>query len=390
MFEQIKEKRYQEAVTIVDGMRDYSAETIIMSRLPDFTKSFIVNDGAKYNSKDELLKVIEKSVRLNLNYCLRPKWTLINYLYGKYDSKSSNDIAQKTEIFTYYSFYTESIKELCNDEAYISLPRNVVEELISHIDKDIHEKLTTNTTSLKVKNFFLQVFKLKYGDSVEISLDMTIPYSLVKLFLDDKGFKDVIDMFTDAGFTNDNEELDLKTLIKVISGKIKEVNLPKSEISSVITTAAVEATLNEPQETVTAVDFSKSDSKTDAETINPEIKPIRHSSRVGYDNTFENTSTKEEQPEPQKISGEFIEKEELGEKHLRFYFKEEEIKAISKKVFKGNKYTFIDSLLEIEKLKNWREATEYLKKIFIENKVSLGDKNVIMFVDVLNDYFEKR
>ena len=48
------------------------------------------------------------------------------------------------------------------------------------------------------------------------------------------------------------------------------------------------------------------------------------------------------------------------------------------------------SLLEIEKLHNWRETTEYLKKLFIENKVDYYDKNVILFTDILSDYFEKR
>lgn len=390
MFEQITERRYQEALNIVNSLKDYSTESIITSKLPDFTKSFIVNDESKFNSKEELLKVIEKSVRLNLNYCLRPKWTLMNYLYANYDSKASQDIARKTDIFTYYTFYTESIKELCNDEAYLSLPRNVVEELINHINADIHEKLTTNTTSLKVKNFFLQVFKLKYGEGVEISLDMTIPISLIKLFLEDKGFNDILELFKEAGYTEDSEELDLKTIIKIITGKIKEVNLSKSEIVSGIYTASSENSPKESGEKKPVEKFKDKEQNPQEEKISTEIKPIRVSSREGYDNTFENTSTKEEQPEPQKISSEFIEKEELGEKHLRFYFKEEEIKVISKKVFKGNKYALIDSLIEIEKLKNWREATEYLKNIFIENKVSLGDKNVIMFVDVLNDYFEKR
>lgn len=392
MFEQITEKRYRDAVSIVDGLRNLSTENIILSKLPDFTKSFIVNDGAKYNSKEELLKVIEKAVRLNLNYCLRPKWTLLNYLFSNFDSKSAQDICKKSDIFTYYTFYTESIKELCNDEAYLSLSRSAVEELINHINSDIHEKLTTNPSSLKIKNFFLQVFKLKYGDGVEISLDMTISLSLIKLFLEDKGFNDILELFNEAGYIKDDDEPDLKTIIKIITGKIKEVNLPRTEVIAEQDKEAEDSADMQKETEIKSIitDNKLNTPERERTIINPEATTEKTSSRVGYENTFEDTSTKEEHIDTEKISNEFIEREELGEKHLRFHFKDEEIKAISKKVFKGNKYELLDALIEIEKLKNWREATEYLKTIFINNKVNIGDKSAIMFVDVLNDYFEKR
>jgi hypothetical protein len=369
MFEQITEKRLKDAVGVVNSLRDYSTETIITSNLNDFTKSFIINDGGKFSNREELIRVIEKSIKLNLNYCVRPTWTLINYLFGNFDSKQKPEILKRIDIFIYYSFYTETIKDIINDDNYVSIKRSLIEDVLQQLNSDIYVKLTTDTSGLKIKNFFLQIFKLKYGDNVEVSLDMSIPFTFIKLFLEDKGYTDLINLFKNAGLGNDNEEIELKTIIKVFTGKINNVNEVYKNTEPVEQKPAEE--IPAPVEETVIYTPEKTEKETPA-------------------NTYSDTSTKEETPVQQGISNEFEEKEEIPEKHLRFHFKDDEIKVVAKKVYKGNKYLLLDSLLEIEKLKSWREATEHLKEIFINNKVNIGDKSVIMFVDVLNDYFEKR
>jgi len=370
MFEEITDKRFKNAVEVVNNLRDYSTETLISSDLNDFTKSFIINEGGKFSNREELIKVIEKSIKLNLNYCLRPTWTLMNYLFGNFDSRQKEEIQKKTDIFIYYSFYTETINEISSDDHYSFIKRSLIEEVLQQVNSDIYSKLTADTTSLKIKNLFLQIFKLKYGDNIEVSLDMSIPYSFMKLFLEDKGYNDLIALFNNAGFINDNEEIELKTIIKVLTGKIRNIK---------------EAYKNtETLEQKPAKEIAEA----------PKEEEIQTPEKSGYhkeeENIYSDNSTKEDLPPALDISNDFEEKKEIPEKHLRFHFKDEEIKTISKKVFKGNKYLLLDTLLEIENLRNWRDATEYLKEIFINNKVSIGDKSVITFVDVLNDYFERR
>lgn len=370
MLEQITDKRFKEAAAIAEELSDFSAETIISSRLPDFTKSFIINDGSVPKTKDELLKIIDKSIKLNLNYCIRPKWTLLSYIYANQDSKSKQEILRKTEIFTFYSFYTEPVKDLCSDDSYVSIPRAIVEDLIDEINSSIHEKLTNETTGLKIKNFFLQLYKFKYGDNTEISLDMSVPYSFIRIFLEDKGYKDIVKMFYEAGISDDNDELELKTAIKIITGKVKETGLSSEEINS-------------PKKEIEEDNVLYTEKNETVIEETAESKPI-------IENDFEGTSTTIEKETEHTISDEFEEKEKDDEHHIKYLFKEDELKSIAKKVFKGSRYVMQDEFLEIEKLRNWREATEHLKKIFITNKVNLGDKTVILFVDVLNDYFEKR
>jgi hypothetical protein len=369
MFEQIIDKKLNEALKIADALPDYSKESITASRLSDYIIRFLLADNI-LQDRDYVLSNIEKAIKLHINYTLRPKWTLMNYIFGSSDSKSSKEILNKTEPFTYYSFYLNMIKSIALDGGQVSVKKVEIESALRHINSDIYGKLTNETTGLKVKNLFLYVYRMKYGDNTEISLDMSVPYLYIRLFLEDKDYTDLIKKFEDTGKFNDYTEVELKNAIKVLTNKLVSVDDAELTEPPVITEEKL-------------VDISE-------ETIFEDIKPVKETVRHAdstaasdFLETLEDSRKKTELPtEEVKIKEPEIK--------LRALFKDDEIKSISKKVFRGNRYAMLDALIEIEKLVNWREATNYLKNVFECNKVKYSGKEVILFVDVLNDYFEKR
>ena len=394
MFEQITEKRINDASREVSRMRDFTYESVINSGLNEFTKNFILSESGNYGSREAVLKAAEKAVKLLINYTLRPKWTIVNFIFGSLDSKPSSEILKKVEVFTFYHYYLELIRSIALDSEQISVKKITIDSALESVNKDIYEKLTTDISSLKIKNLFVQVFRLKYGDNSEISLDMSVPYYFIKLYLDDKGYDDLLSRFG-SGFS-DAGEVELKTIIKVLTGKY-----------SVYDTAR-----RSEDETFTQVPAAFSVRKADDAPIIEREKPEKEISAAKEtpDDTEKPFGNQfEEKQEIREIPGDSIIEEtppaetiieetppeaaiipETEEHHLRYLFKEEEIKNISKKIYKGRKHLMFASLLEIEKLHNWRETTEYLKKLFIENKVDYYDKSVILFTDILSDYFEKR
>ena len=48
------------------------------------------------------------------------------------------------------------------------------------------------------------------------------------------------------------------------------------------------------------------------------------------------------------------------------------------------------SFNELEEIDSWEEAAEFLKALFVKNNVDLYHKDVVLFVDVLNDYFTRK
>jgi len=382
MFEQITEKRINDASREVGRMRDYTYESVINSGLNEFTRNFILSESGNYGSREAMLKASEKAVKLLINYTLRPKWTIVNFIFGSIDSKPSSEILKKVEVFTFYHYYLELIRSIALDSEQISVKKITVDSALESVNKDIYEKLTTDISSLKIKNLFVQVFRLKYGDNSEISLDMSVPYYFIRLYLDDKGYDDLLSRF--GSEFSDASEVELKTIIKVLTGKYSvydtskrsdDVTFTQTQTSFTVKKTEVSPVIDKPEEESTSAEEPPDAAEKSLENQFEEKRDSREIPEV---------SIIEETPPPASIIP------ESEERHIRYLFKEDEIKNISKKIFKGRKHLMLDSLLEIEKLHNWRETTEYLKKLFIENKVDYYDKNVILFTDILSDYFEKR
>ncbi len=384
MFEQITEKRINDASKEVSKMPDFTYESVINSGLNEFTKNFILSESGNFGSREAVLKAAEKAVKLLINYTLRPKWTIVNFIFGSLDSKPSSEILKKVEVFTFYHYYLELIRSIALDSEQISVKKITVDAALESVNKDIYEKLTTDISSLKIKNLFVQVFRLKYGDNSEISLDMSVPYYFIKLYLDDKGYDDLLSRF--GKDFSDGVEVELKTIIKVLTGKYSIYDTSRRLADETFTQTPSSFTVKKTE----AAPVTE---KTKSENEIPSTEESQNVAEKSLGNQFEEKKEVSEIPEDSIIEETpppAVIIPESEEQHIRYLFKEEEIKNISKKIFKGRKHLMFDSLLEIEKLHNWRETTEYLKKLFIENKVDYYDKNVILFTDILSDYFEKR
>jgi hypothetical protein len=46
--------------------------------------------------------------------------------------------------------------------------------------------------------------------------------------------------------------------------------------------------------------------------------------------------------------------------------------------------------MKLSNFKTWFEASNHLKEIFLANDVDIYNKDVVFFVDTLNDYYTER
>jgi len=364
MFEELIKKRTKEEQSKTRSIMVYTAEGISKSELSLFTKGFVSveTSGEKINP-DILIQLIEKSVKLSFNYTLRPKWTLLNYIFGSLESVPVNKVMRKLEIFRYYKFYEDSIKRYINEKNPLALMKKRVVQLFDDADTSLHDKLLTEPSSVKTKNFFLQIFKLKYGDLTDLSLNASIPFGYIRIFLEDKGFYGLLERFYIINKLADSKEVELKDIIKIISGKFVSDNDSSADIA--VTTSSSGSKLTEEEYIYT----SASD----------EMK-----------NTFEEES-EEEKPAEKKSIREHKEKyENINNEKILKFFSREEAERITKKIFSNNRIQMYKTFDEMNKYSTWDEAAEYLKEVFIENKVDIYNKDVVLFIDVINDYFSKK
>ncbi len=368
ILEDIFKDKLESAYKKAGSLKNYTAEDI--NQFDDFIKNFILQEGKDCFGYEEVRNMIDKSVRLLLNYTLRPTWTLLNYLFGGFDSRPVTEVKRKAEIFPFYLYYYDAINYITSDETSISVTRIQAENALSETNKLLFEKLQQDLSGLKIKNFFLQVFKLKYGQDAEISLDMTVPFLFIKLFLTDKEYFILLEKFNAISSINDSTEIELKEIIKILTDKFVKSGVSENISGKDKQAEAEKEIINSEQE----------------DTENKIEKQADYKKTIFTDEEYKRMTEDKEERENEKES-----KQESSQKiKLKRYFNDEELLKISKKIFKSNKFAMYDTLDEIERMKTWRETTVYLKKLFKENKVNLYDKYVVRFVDVLSDYFEKR
>jgi len=372
MFDNIIEARVDSEISKVKDLDFISFNSVRNSGLSIFTKNFINAETDKLGDRDKLYDFIEKSVKLNLNYTLRPKWTLINYLFGNFDSKSYEKILNKLEIFQFYLYYPELITNYIRESSMVVVTKDKIRNLIGAADRTLYDKFTQNLSSIKIRNFFLQLFKLIYEDESRIGLDSAIPFSYLRIFLEDKSFNELLYKFSKIEGLKDDWNLDLKTIIKVLTDKyfLKEdagetINIQKTEDNKEIDV--------KPETENTATETA---AKAEAETVTV-------------------TEEKSEEPPPEPVKREFpvktIRESALqSSKRILNLFKQSEQRAILKKVFLYNEFEMRTAFKDLENIDNWYYASEYLKKIFIKNNVKIHSSSVVLFIDILNDYFNRK
>ncbi len=484
-------------------------EKISKSSLSEFTKNYIFNVVDESGDRDEILDRIAKANKLRFNYAIRPKWTLITYLFGNYESRPPTDISKKLDLFPFYNFYIDSINEVLRDNFSIFITRNEVSMIIDETNKAIYRKLTTDINNAKIKNFFLQIYSLKYNEQ-ELNLESTIPYSFIKLFLNDKYYFDIEKKFQLVKGISDEYEISLKDVIKVLMNKYDfnerepqesvtkvDSDKPSSNNESVQTPlqsasptilrfpaqtdktkvkAAETIVLEDTNKDLTTVpdvesqpelksvhqpeplDESKSEPETEpkeeqsteipieeksapvadlkrdtvvleesvSETIKeqeieqkPEVKPKDESKVVRKTKHLiqfrQNSKEKEKvesitEPEttPINISAKGMneeisredkdvlieeEKEAVAEEPtstIKNLFSEKQFDKILERVYKSDIEQTARSFMKLSNYKTWFEASNHLKEIFKTNEVDIYNKDVINFVDTLNDYFSER
>lgn len=379
---------------------------LLNSTLSDFTKNYLLYEFNEKGESDEFIQKIAKSNKLYFNYTIRPRWTLQTFLFNNFESRPPTEIVKKLNLFTFYTFYTEAIKDFITDNFQIFITKAEVTSIIDHTNEAIYKKLTQEINNAKIKNFLLQIFLLKYEAESNYNLESTIPFSFIEIFLEDKSFNKLENKFGVINGINSDTEISLKDIIKVLTDKynvpeklevitpVPESDKKEVEIPAVKKDLKIHAVKNEPlkpdlkkeeivlsekaKEEIIITDSTKYiDVK--SETKNGKAQENIYSAQLmeANKNTAAVTETEEKTP-----SGK--------DKLLNNLFTDKQMDKILNKVYMSDLKYRDRSFSKLSNYKTWFEASNHLKEIFRNNKVDLYSKDIISFVNILNDYYKNR
>ncbi len=109
-------------------------------------------------------------------------------------------------------------------------------------------------------------------------------------------------------------------------------------------------------------------------------------------------------PEPEKIYSEQLLKadKELAESgvdkptvvstsyDVKDLFNEKQLEKVTDKVYNSDLIYREKSFTKLNHYKTWFEASNHLKDIFVINNVDIYNKDVISFINILNEFFQNR
>ncbi|MDZ4713557.1 MAG: hypothetical protein SGI89_14705 [bacterium] len=357
---------------------------IVNSRLSDFTKNYLFNEASDKINQDEFDTKIEKSNKLYFNYTIRPKWTMLTFLFNNFESRPPNEIIRKLDLFPFYTFYIDSIKNFISDNSPIFCTKGEITSIIDRTNKAIESRLSEDINHPKIKNFFLQVFKLKYESEDKINLESTIPYSFVKIFLEDKSLENIEKKFHSVKGINDEYEINLKDIIKVMTDKYAA----KEPEDVKIITPEVKA------EVIIKAQAELPGSKTPEKPIANESKNIKKPGVPKITEKKEIYSSDLIKADERKKSQDTEVKNVIDQVNLKYnvkdLFNDKLLEKISVKVYNSDLIYRDKSFGKLSNYKTWFEASNHLKEIFKINSVEIYNKDVISFVDILNDYYRNK
>ncbi len=420
MFESLVKEKINLEKSKIRLLSPVSREAIRKSELSPFIKNFIFNETQEITESDYLDELIEKGVKLQFNFTIRPKWTLLNYVYGSIESKSDNEIRHKLKVFTFYKFYPDTILNYLDEERHLYVSKNKVELLLNDTDEVLYNKLTKEISGVKIKNFLVNIFKLKYENESEINLGSTIPFSFIKIFLEDKGYDDLLKKFDIITKLKDSTLVSYKDIIKVLTDKYTQQETKPEEILSK-TDENVEADKTEQDNSknrnegkeifepipqpieITETKEEKTEKKIEVEIpktaiTKKEDKQLKKEINYTKYDIYSDDLVKE-RDEKQKVEDEKIHDEEqeiFSESHdnesgdqyeIKRLFSQRELTGIQEKIYGGSKTAMRNSFRTLAAADNWKDATSHLKELYNDHKVNIYHKQVVKFTDALQEHF---
>lgn len=393
MFENFVHGKIQKENAILHNLTEISKENILKSKLSEFSKKYLLYDYPVQPDESEFLTRIEKSNKLYFNFAIRPKWTLLTFLFGNFESRPPNEIINKLNVFPFYNYYTDAIKDFIKSNFQIFVTKGELTLIIDETNKAIYEKLTDNINNLKIKNFFLQLYNLKYEDESNYNLESAIPFSFIKIFLEDKSYFVLKKKFDAVKNFNDKSEISMKDIIKILTDKYNKtgiINAYKTEdYPSELNSSAqneedskkIEIEIPPADKNIILENENQKDTDTNEEIL---IEPV--SEKIYSEQLLKATAESEKSASEIKTDKTGINESSV----LKDLFDEKQFQKILNKIYNSDIIRSEKSLALLSSLKNWKEASKHLKEIFKNNRVDIYNKEVVNFVNVLNEYFKHK
>jgi hypothetical protein len=415
MFEAFTNKKFNDYLKLIDIRENLiTPKTIRNSNLPPFIVNFFEcyseNKPVRLN-KDEFEEILKKAIIFNINYVIKPKTTLLKFLFGKIETKPCEFIIEKLGYFQFYSYYINHIQAFIDLNSPLTISSSYISHLIDEVNEKILLEISDPASSDTQRMNLIKLLYYYFQDLTKNNpINIKIPKKILSAFFQDKGFTE-IKLRVDNFFS---EEIFIQEAIELMKPQVKKTKQPEKETDAV----AAKKILTKIKSDLLITELSdKEIEKSKEKVIEPgepehkglsiteaEIKDIKDAEFLQGEKRInepmidqdiyseklvlsagvqESLSSVEEtiSPGPQTADDKSI-------KIINELFCEETFKGrVIKKIFRRDIKAFMDSLKEILDSATWDDASAQIETLFNKKRVNYYSDEAIKFVDILQGYF---
>jgi hypothetical protein len=412
---------YSKLVEFSGGKTSY--RKIRESSLPAFIINFFdcsLTHKEAPISKKEFDTLLNKAIVFNVNYIIKPKNTILKFLYGDVETRPVEFIREKLAYFQFYGYYVNHINDFINMNSLDVVSVNQVEHIINDINKRLLEEIKDSTNGDVQR---LNLVKLLYYFFVDLTennpVNIKLPKKILSVFLNDKGFS-AIKARVNVFFS---DEIFIQEAIELMNPVTQKAGKPKSDdgmsekqvkeiVSKAKTSLINNESLNKDLARIRALEKKTVEEKTPDVKILPVIEtnlPVEE--KLAGVKSIRESDTKMPEVEPKALvineeiysselllesqfssilPQEALKDNEVREKLLNDLFCEKSYrKKIIKKIFHKNESRFKEEVNKLLGSSSWSKAIPLIEDIFKINKVNFYSEEAVKFVDILHSHFTR-
>src|SRR5688572_13190291 len=195
MFQDFAKKKFVDYLALLEFPAGrISFNQLRSSTLPPFIISFFEYYVPKQNvplDKRDFEEILNKAIIFNINYIIKPKNTILKFLFGDVETRPVHFIRERLKYFQFYGYYVSQIEDFIAINGLEVVASTHVEHLVNEINKRLLEEISQQGSEPQRMNLvkLLYYFFHDLGDNNPINIK--IPQKILSVYFGDKGYYDI-------------------------------------------------------------------------------------------------------------------------------------------------------------------------------------------------------
>jgi hypothetical protein len=405
MFRDFAERKFDDYIALLEfpaGRISFSQ--IGNSSLPPFIISFIEYYVPNHNiplNKVDFEEILKKAIIFNINYVIKPKNTILKFLFGDVETRPVNFIFHRLEYFQFYGYYTSQISDFININSLDVVSYGQIDHLINEVNNKLYEEITGQSKDSQRMNLVKLLYYFFHDLGENNPINIKIPKKILSVYFQDKGFIEIKKRI-DGFFSND---IFIQEAITLMNPETQKA--PKRTADTDVSEEKVNRMISEAKSMLISKDASNQEvekvlplkEKFPLEIPEINIRLIRENEsklpeiekrkliideEIYSDDLMFVTQFKDLVPPVQ------LTEEEKHHKLIEDLFCEAAYrKKILRTLFSKDENLFFENVKSVLNEKNWLDASNVIEDIFNKQKVDYFSEEAVKFVDIFHSHFVK-